>query len=128
MYSEQNVRDILASYSDTEMELSLCKAHYYKREEDMSEEHRQHILYLERKIMMINGMLLVLSVNEEFVVRRHIIDQLDWPQILNEYIDLWGKESEKTIRSLQICQTKALKKIADALNRQSTFSKIDSML
>ena len=101
MYSEQNVRDILASYSDTEMELSLCKAHYYKREEDMS---------------------------EEFVVRRHIIDQLDWPQILNEYIDLWGKESEKTIRSLQICQTKALKKIADALNRQSTFSKIDIML
>ena len=110
------------------MELSLCKAHYYKREEDMSEEHRQHILYLERKIMMINGMLLVLSVNEEFVVRRHIIDQLDWPQILNEYIDLWGKESEKSIRSLQICQTKALKKIADALNRQSTFSKIDIML
>lgn len=103
------------------MELKLCQARYFNRTDDMPPEMKQRIDQLERQLMTIDSLFAVLSENEEFVVRCHILAELDWPQVLSEYVKKWGVDAEKSIRSLQICQSKALEKISRTVNARIDF-------
>ena len=126
MYTEEDVKKIFAQRGNIEMELGVYRAQYYKREESIPPDILLRIIQLERDLMTIDSLFHALSTNEKLVVRLHVMEQLDWPQVLREYVNQWGEDSEKTIRSLQICQTKAIRKVAQILNRKIGFQCIST--
>lgn len=125
MYTEEDVRRLFALRGEIEMELGVCRAQHLNRPEEVPPQMQQRINKLEQNLMVIDSLLSVLSENEAFVIKRHVLAQIDWPQIVKEYTNIWGREAEKSIRSFQICQTKALAKIARAINKRLDFSWID---
>ena len=54
--------------------------------------------------------MLVLNEDEEFVIRRHLIDEVSWPRLEAEHIEKW-KEYGKNRRTLMRYQKNALMKI-----------------
>jgi len=123
MYTTQDAAQMFIGRGEVEANIKMLEAQYYKREEEMPNDIKKLIDDYERKLLEIDGMLSLFSANEAFVIRHHLIEGLDWEQVSLKYIALWGAASEKTIRSFQLWQTKALKKAADVLNNKTnTFS------
>ena len=125
MYTERDIKKLFSQHGEIEMELGILKAMYHNCEAPIPPEVQERLNQLERKLMTIDSMFLALSTNEKFVIQLHVVEQLDWPQVLNEFLNRWGKNSEKTIRSLQICQTKALKKLTKQLNKSKIIPCIE---
>ena len=125
MYTEEDVKKMITLRGEIELELGVCRAQCHVTKQDELPHMRQRIRKLEKDLMTIDSLFSVLSENEEFVIKRHILDQLDWPQIMKEYKDKWGADAEKTVRSFQVCQTKALTKIAGAINKRLNFDWLD---
>ena len=125
MYTEEDVKKIITLRGEIELELGVCKAQSHVMNGGDSHSMRERILKLEKTLMSIDSLFAVLSENEAFVIKRHVLDQLDWPQIMKEYSDKWGTEAEKSVRSFQTCQTKALGKIANTINKRLDFDWIN---
>lgn len=121
MYTEEDVKRLFALRGEIELELGVMKAQYYAATENMPPELRQRMTQLQCQIMTIDSLFSVLTKNEAFVVKSHLLEGLDWSQISKLYINEWNAEEQKTIRSFQIYQTKALRKIADTINRRLNF-------
>lgn len=124
MFTEEDVKKIITLRGEIELELGICKAQCHALEKE-TPQMQTRIRKLEKTIMSIDSLFAVLSENEAFVIQRHVLDQLDWPQIIKEYKDKWGTEAEKTVRSFQVCQTKALTKITNTINKRLDFDWID---
>ena len=116
MYTQQNVRKLFMQRGEIEMELKVRQAQYYGREAEMPPEITERILVLQRELMTIDGLFAALSENEAFVIRYHLMEELDWPQTMVLFAQKWGAEAEKSLRSMKSLQEKALKKIACLLN------------
>ena len=124
MYSEDDIRKFFSRRGEIELKLGVYRAQFHNREDSMPINMRERIDQLERDLMTIDSLFHALSANEKFVIQAHVIEQLDWPQVLGEFVTRWGTDSEKTIRSLQVYQTKGLKKVANILNRYPDFESI----
>lgn len=59
------------------------------------------------------ALLSVLNENEEMVIRRHVIDGLDWACVGAEFGQTWGMENQKSKRSLINYYNTACRKMAD---------------
>ena len=70
---------------------------------------------IKERNLLVKSWLAILSEDEEYVIRRHLIDGLTWPRIEAEYAETW-KEFAKTSRILMRYQNNALQKIADFMN------------
>lgn len=116
MYTKQDVAQMFVGRGKIEARIKMLQAQYYKREEEMPSNIKYQIESCERELLEIDGMFSLLSANEAFVIKHHLIDGLDWEQVSLKYIAVWGTASEKTIRSFQLWQTKALNKVACVLN------------
>jgi len=53
----------------------------------------------------------LLTEDEAYIVKRHIIDGIDWPRISVEYRERWGDENTKSERQMQRIMATALDKI-----------------
>ncbi len=62
-----------------------------------------------------------LPEGEAFVIKRHLIDGIDWMRIVKEYTEKWGDELDKTERTFQGYQQKALRKIVMASKKRIDF-------
>ncbi len=116
MYTEEDVKRLFSLRGEIELEFGVCKAQLVACPEDMPQEMKRRISKLESQLMTIDSLFAVLSENEAFVIRLHLLAELDWQQITKEYVNRWGSEAEKSTRSFQIYQTKALRKIAHTIN------------
>lgn len=121
MITQQDIQRLIASRKELEFELKQIRAHYLYAPGQMPQETQERLRTLDRQLHMIDGMFTVLTENEAFVIQRHVVDGLDWPQLIKEYTDKWGKELEKSVRSFKVYQSKALKKIASVMNRRLDF-------
>lgn len=119
--TESEVKLLFSLRPEIEMEKQMRLAHYHKREEIMPPHEQKRIEDLERQLLKIDALMAVLTRDEAFVVQKHLIEGIDWARIIKEYNDVWGTDMEKSIRSLQICLTKALKKITATLNHRIDF-------
>lgn len=72
---------------------------------------------IKEKNSMVESWLSMLSEDEEYVIRRHLIDGLTWPRIETEYAERW-KEFAKTGRTLMRYQNNALLKISSFMEEQ----------
>ena len=122
MYTENDVKRLFALRGELELELGVCLAQTADLSGEALALMRQRITKLENRVRMIDSLFSVLSENEAFVIRRHLLAALDWQQISKEYSTQWGHEAEKSIRSFQMYQRRGLKKIASAINTRLDIS------
>lgn len=101
---------------EIEAKIKMLQAQYHKQEDKMPDNIKKQIEDYERKLLEIDGLFSLFSENEAFVIKHHLVEGLDWGQVSLKYVALWGAASEKTIRSFQLWQTKALSKVAYVLN------------
>lgn len=95
MYTQENVRKIFMQRGEIEMELKVRQARYYGREEEMPREEAARILELKQELLTIDGLFAALSENEAFVIRHHVMEELDWPQTMVLFAQKWGADVEK---------------------------------
>ena len=67
--------------------------------------------YLDERLNCIQTWLALLTEDEAYVVKRHLIDGIDIPRITKEYQKRWGDEYAKTERTIKAYQRRALNKI-----------------
>lgn len=116
-FTVENVKQLLRSRPEIETELLLIKADAYGfRKTDIPSICKDKEIELERQLKYIDSLFAVLTQDESFVIRRHLMDGIDWFRIIKEHTDTWGQGNEKSIRSYQINQSKGLKKIAAFIN------------
>lgn len=116
MYTQEDVRKLFMQRGEIDMELKVRQAQYYGREAEIPPEMMARIMALQRELMMIDGLFAALSENEAFVIRHHLIEELDWPQTMVLFAQKWGVEAEKSLCSMKALQEKGLRKIARLLN------------
>lgn len=112
MYTQEDVRKLFKQRGEIEMELRVRQAQYYGREAETPPEILARISALQRELMTIEGLFAALSENEAFVIRHHLIEELDWPQTMTLFAQKWGMAAEKSLRSMKALQEKGLRKIA----------------
>ncbi|NLC32410.1 MAG: hypothetical protein GX781_03840 [Clostridiales bacterium] len=112
---------------EAEKRLTYAKAHGIPDEQVSAEVHDLISLH-ERRLKCIDSLFSVLTEDEAFIVRRHVMDELDWYRIMKEHVDMWGSENEKSIRTFQIYQARALKKMADFINYRDDVELFRGML
>lgn len=116
----------MASYISEEVKDLFRKEHNYQAEyaylksrialnEPMNPEQCKRFHMLKGWLSCFNSLLLVLNEDELFIIKRHLIDGIDWNRIIIEYNEKWGPENGRNRRTLIRYQNSALKKISDAL-------------
>lgn len=118
MYTQEDVRKLFTQRGEIEMELKVRQAQYYGREAEAPPEMAERITALQRELMLIDGLFSALSENEAFVIRHHLMEELDWPQTMVLFVRKWGAQAEKSLRSMKALQEKGLRKIARILNNR----------
>lgn len=78
--------------------------------------HQERCDHLRECLLLIDSWMLLLRADQEFVVRRHLMDGLPWNKLTAEYERLWP-EYAKSERSLIRIQK-------DALVRMVEFSEL----
>lgn len=103
--------DVNLVRSEIEMHKKNCsmqarlEAQQRREGNDMSPNALMQLAYIKDKNLMVESWLTLLSEDEEYVIRRHLIDGLTWPRIEIEYAERW-KEYAKTCRTdvwLYVC-------------------------
>jgi hypothetical protein len=122
MYTENEVKRLFSMYGVISMNLGMCKAMSFHHPEETPPDISTRIEKLERQLMILDSLFAVTTKNEAFVIRLHLLDGLGWPQIVKKYVAEWEPEEERSIRTFQIYQSTALKKIAKVLNERIDFS------
>lgn len=88
--------------------MQLANYNKYKKEAGMharilnlheSEARRKKLTLLLARIAIIDYWLGLLTVDQSFVVKRHLIDGLEWERVTIEYNQIWG-EFSRTERTL----------------------------
>lgn len=87
----------------------------YERWLDMREnqEVREALTVVSMKVTIIESWLNLLTADEQFVVQKHLIDQIEWPRISFLFTERWKGEFSRTERTLVAYQANALKKIVE---------------
>ncbi len=119
--TEEKVKELFVMRREIDMEKRMYEARYYKRPEEMPSVTRERLILLERQLMYLDSMLSLLTEDEAFVIKRHLIDGIDWMRIVKEYTEKWGDELDKTERTFQGYQQKALRKIVMASKKRIDF-------
>ena len=79
----------------------------------------QRLLELKVRTQRVRSWMLVLK-DEEFVIRRHLIDEVSWRRLEAEHIEKW-KEYGKNRRTLMRYQKNALMKIQRFIREENAF-------
>lgn len=82
---------------------------------------------LKRKIDIIEAWFYLMSREERFVVRKHVVDRLSWPYVLAEYGTHWGKGLCRDERSLKRYQARAFRRIAETVREHDLEREIVSL-
>lgn len=73
------------------------------------------------KFGYLHILLRFLSVDEAYVMKRHLMDGADWPRIAKEYCAELGEETDKNIRTFMAYQQRALRKIVKVSSERVSF-------
>ena len=80
----------------------------------------QRLFELKVRTQRVRSWMLVLNEDEEFVIRRHLIDEVSWPRLEAEHIEKW-KEYGKNRRTLMRYQKNALMKILRFIREENAI-------
>lgn len=91
--------------------IAACMCDYTATPE--KHEKQRRLEQLDRRIKILDSWLMLLTEDEAFVVKRHLIDGIDWPRVTQEFERLWGREFAKAERTLRSYQQNAMRKIVN---------------
>lgn len=94
-----------------------------RRDGNLAENKKTQLSLLRERNTIVEGWMSILSEDEAYVVRRHLIDGITWPRVEAEYSEKW-KEFGKCQRTLMRYQDNALKKIQRFMNEQEDLRSI----
>lgn len=77
----------------------------------------ENVELLNNKIAMIDAWIEMLPADYAYVVKRHLVDGVEWEFVTFEYQKIWGYENARSTRTLKRFQTKALDIIEAYLER-----------
>lgn len=83
----------------------------------LPEAKMEQLMRLREKNVTVEGWMSILSEDEAYVIRRHLVDGITWPRVEAEYAEKW-KDFGKCQRTLMRYQLNALKKIHFFMNEQ----------
>lgn len=113
--SIEDVRQEISQYKKNRAAQGRLEALYRREGDAMPSRLAKQLLQLQDKNDMVEGWLNLLSEDEEYVVRRHLLDCVTWTRIEQEYNERW-KEFGKTSRTLMRYYKRALGKIQTFAN------------
>lgn len=108
---EARVKEMLHRRKSYEGERNILTVCVRDLQNGETSERSIRINQLNRWIAIIDGWMMLLTEDEAFVVKRHLIDGIDWPRVTLEYERLWGQSFAKAERTLRSYQQNALAKI-----------------
>lgn len=77
----------------------------------------ENVELLKSKVAMIDAWIEMLPADYAYVVKRHLVDGVEWEFVTFEYQKIWGYENARSTRTLKRFQTKALDIIEAYVNR-----------
>lgn len=112
---EAIIRNLLTLRRPIEGELLIMRTTYGSN--PVNGEIRKRISQLDGLVKLIDGWLLLLSRDEAFVIKMHLIDGIEWARVIKEFCSAYGPEFERTSRTLRKYQTHGIRKIARIVKR-----------
>lgn len=118
---EDKIKQLISQRRPIEAEVRILRSCFNDNTQidDSAKAHR--ICFLDHQIALIDGWLLLLNEDEAYVVKRHLIDGIDWPRVALEYKGIWGDDYAKTERTLKTYQKRAMGKILRFAQEQKIF-------
>jgi len=111
---ENFIKSELAQYNDYQAQIDNDDS-FLEFFEDQVRTQRSKVL--KAKIKMMNAWLLILTPEEQLIMKRHVIDKLGWEAVVFEHGVLWGKDCSRSKRSLYKRQATALFKIEEFIRK-----------
>lgn len=105
---ERLVRRVLCKHEDYMLAVRIQEQILQTARDD---ERMRSLEVLKKKLAVVDSWLTLLNDAERFVVQRHLIDQLGWPQVTEDFNNRWSGQRHKAERTLKKYQEKALKRI-----------------
>ena len=87
----------------------------------------EEALILNRKLAAIDAWIGLLSDEERFVIKRHLVDQVSLSLLVVEYEKQWGQSQARHIRTLKRIQKNALEKMAAGIEKWKMASQIEEL-
>lgn len=109
----ESIRDTLRNKNIYEAEKQYIVDYISKETLPLTNDQTKRLIFLEGKLLSISTWLTLLSEDEAYVIKRHLVDGIDIPRIALEYRERWGEEFAKTERTIKTYQRRALDKIQD---------------
>lgn len=117
---EDKIRQLIRQRRPIEAEVRILRSCFNDNTQMVDSAKAQRMCFLEHQIALIDGWLLLLNEDEAYVVKRHLIDGIDWPRVAMEYKGIWGEDYAKTERTLKTYQKRAMEKILRFAQEQKT--------
>ena len=115
--TEQFIKNAIRSYKQTCLQQHLLQSRLSNHEIPSTEIQNNALSQMIMRNQTVEGWLSILSEDEAFVIRKHLMEELDWPRIEAEHRDKWG-EFGKTESTLKRYQKRALEKIICFMQNQ----------
>lgn len=112
MWTNQDVSNLLRQYRQMLANVKLIESQIlYSGMCSLTEsEMKLYVLY-RSGLDLIQTWLTLLDKGEQFVVKLHLIDKMDWAKVSIEYEKLWTRENGRAERTFKRIQSNAVSKI-----------------
>ncbi len=118
---EDEIKQLIKQRRPLEAEVQILRSGFAENVQIVGSGKVERINSLVKQIILVDGWLLLLTEDEAYVIKRHLIDGIDWPRIAVEYKGIWGEDYAKSERTLKTYQQRALSKIVKFTKEQNTY-------
>lgn len=86
---------------------------FFESRDDLSQVQKDECLeHLSRVLTMLEAWMRLLTADERYVIKRHLVDEIDWSRIVYEYNTKLLRPESKSRSSLRRMQSRAITKMA----------------
>ncbi len=121
--TEIQLKNLLRQLHTVQIQNSILKEYQILGEKDNS--GLQGYSYMQVKI--IEDTLDILKYDQKFIIKTHLIEHYTWPETTKLFAEKYGKEYERSERTLKRIQSKAIKKMLDFINNSSLKNYFDKI-
>lgn len=99
---------------------------FFESRRDLSQAQKdERMEQLSRVLAMLEAWMQLLTADERYVIKRHLVDEIDWSRIVYEYNTKLHRSEGKSRSSLRRMQSRAIGKIARYAHAQGvTWEKV----
>lgn len=113
--TEIQLKKLLRQLHTVKIQNSILKEYQVLEEKDNS--GVQGCSYMQMKIL--EDTLDILKYDQKFIIKTHLIDHYTWSETTKLFAEKYGKEYERSERTLKRIQSRAIKEILDFINNSS---------